>query len=58
VVGAAPVEAVADRVVLATGFDAAIERMELPCAPCGFPLVDRALRWAPGIYVTGPLAEL
>jgi hypothetical protein len=68
VVGAAPCEVVADRVVLATGFGAArpggawlddtIERMGLPCAPCGFPLVDRSLRWAPGIHVTGPLAEL
>jgi len=68
VVGAAPSEIVADRVVLATGFgaarpggawlDAAVERLGLPCAPCGFPLVDRSLRWAPGIHVTGPLAEL
>jgi hypothetical protein len=23
-----------------------------------YPIVDRALRWHPGIHVTGPLAEL
>jgi hypothetical protein len=59
---------VADRVVLATGFashrpggawlDRAIADLGLPCAPCGFPLVDRSLRWTSGIHVTGPLAEL
>lgn len=64
--GAEPVRA--DRVVLATGFepgrpgagwlDEAVEGLGLPCAACGFPRVDRSLRWAPGIYVTGPLAEL
>lgn len=57
----------ADRIVLATGFargrpgrwlDAAIEREQLPLAPCGFPLVDAALRWHPRIHVSGPLAEL
>jgi hypothetical protein len=68
VVGESSDQIRADRVVLATGFrqqrpggawlDAAIERLALPCAPCGFPLVDRTLRWATGIHVTGPLAEL
>lgn len=63
---AAPIEA--DRVVLATGFEAtrpggawldrAAEELALPCAPCGYPLVDTALRWAEGLHVTGPLAEL
>lgn len=55
-------------VLLATGFeqhrpggpwlDAAIAAYDLPLAPCGYPRVDRALRWAPGLYVTGALAEL
>jgi cation diffusion facilitator CzcD-associated flavoprotein CzcO len=58
----------ADRVVLATGFDAqrpggawldhAIADLRLPCAPCGYPSVDSGLRWNGGIYVAGPLAEL
>ena len=56
------------RVILATGFqskrpggsmiDKLVEKASLPCAECGFPIVDRALRWHPRIYVTGPLAEL
>jgi uncharacterized NAD(P)/FAD-binding protein YdhS len=68
VAGAPAGELRADRIVLATGFgqarpggawlDAAVTELGLPCAPCGFPLVDRSLRWAPGVYVTGPLAEL
>ncbi|MBL8151238.1 MAG: hypothetical protein JNN15_15045, partial [Blastocatellia bacterium] len=24
----------------------------------GYPIVDRSLKWHPGIYVSGPLAEL
>ncbi len=58
----------ADRVVLATGFkphrpggeflNRAIEALDLPLAPDGFPVVDRHLRWRPGLFVTGPLAEL
>ncbi|MEM8600786.1 MAG: FAD/NAD(P)-binding protein [Bacteroidota bacterium] len=57
-----------DRVVLATGFaagrpggawlDEAIEQEGLPIAPCGFPRVEASLAWAPGLYATGPLAEL
>ena len=57
-----------DRVLLATGFpsdrpgagwlDQAIEEYELPCAECGYPLVDRGLRWHPRVLVTGSLAEL
>lgn len=57
-----------DRVVLATGFEAArpggawldgaVEAEGLPVAPCGFPRVDRSLAWAPGLYAGGPLAEL
>ncbi|WJE14207.1 FAD/NAD(P)-binding protein [Halobacillus sp. ACCC02827] len=31
---------------------------DLPCAPCGFPIPDKNLAWASGLFVTGPLAEL
>ena len=58
----------ADRVLLATGFaprrpggpliDSLVESASLPCAQCGYPIVDAALRWHRRIYVTGPLAEL
>ena len=58
----------ADRVLLATGFDRRrpggamvnelITSASLPCARCGFPIVDHALRWHPHIHVSGPLAEL
>lgn len=57
-----------DCVILATGFDQkrpggrwldqAIDDYQLPYAPCGYPIVDESLRWQPGLYVTGPLAEL
>lgn len=53
---------------LATGFaahrpgglmlDRLIEEFELPCAACGYPVVDASLRWHPRIHVSGPLAEL
>ena len=56
------------RVLMATGFtgerpggaliDGLIESASLPCAICGYPIVDSALRWHPRVYVTGPLAEL
>lgn len=56
------------RVLLATGYapDASsppwITELALdaglPLAPCGTPLPDRALQWAPGLHLTGPLAEL
>jgi len=58
----------ADRLVLATGFDGrrpggfwideAVRSLSLPCAPCGYPIVDRDLQWASGLFVSGPLAEL
>ena len=38
--------------------DELIESASLPCAQCGYPIVDSALRWHPQIHVTGPLAEL
>ena len=57
-----------DRIVLATGFDRsrpggawldhAVDDLELPCAPCGFPQIDKQLEWAPGIHAAGALAEL
>ncbi|HEX2464242.1 MAG TPA: FAD/NAD(P)-binding protein [Thermoanaerobaculia bacterium] len=57
-----------DGVLLATGFhprrpgggllDGTIGRLGLECAACGYPVVDSNLRWGPGLYVTGPLAEL
>lgn len=56
------------RVLLATGFssrrpggamlDDLIESASLPCASCGYPIVDAALRWHSRVHVTGPLAEL
>lgn len=58
----------ADRALLATGLathrpggemlDDLIASASLPCADCGYPIVDSALRWHPRIYVSGPLAEL
>lgn len=57
-----------DRIILATGFDqsrpggpwldAAVVEHGLPLAPCGYPLVDARLAWAPGLHVSGGLAEL
>ena len=38
--------------------DRLIEDFELPCASCGYPIVDDWLRWHPRIHVSGPLAEL
>jgi cation diffusion facilitator CzcD-associated flavoprotein CzcO len=59
---------VVDHIILATGFesarpgglwlDQATAHYDLPTAPDGYPIVDRALCWSPGLYVTGPLAEL
>lgn len=58
----------ADLVLLATGvkqsrpggemLDAAIRTHELHVSACGFPVVDRFLRWHPRLFVTGGLAEL
>jgi cation diffusion facilitator CzcD-associated flavoprotein CzcO len=58
----------AARIVLATGYDqkrpggawldAAVAECGLPLAPCGYPVLDQRLCWAPGLYVSGPLAEL
>ena len=35
-----------------------VDELNLPCAPCGYPITDAALRWHPRIFVSGPLAEL
>jgi hypothetical protein len=58
----------AQRIVLATGFrqerpggefvDRLVEDFQLPCNPCGYPIVGEDLQWGENIYVTGPLAEL
>lgn len=57
-----------ERMLLATGFapkrpggpmvDELIASASLPCAHCGYPIIDAALRWHPRIHVSGPLAEL
>lgn len=59
---------VADQVILATGLQPvppqqtwladAVMRYRLPVASCGYPILDRTLRWAEGLYASGPLAEL
>ncbi|MFC0522944.1 FAD-dependent oxidoreductase [Pontibacillus salicampi] len=61
-------EMIADHLFLATGAKAGlpgegwlstlIKEHELPCAPCGFPIVDQQLKWSKGLYVSGALAEL
>ena len=61
-------ELLVDRILLATGFspdrpggamlDRLIRTASLPCAQCGYPIVDSALRWHSQIHVSGPLAEL
>lgn len=38
--------------------DPVIKQMELPCAPCGFPIVSNSLEWKKGLFVAGALAEL
>ena len=57
-----------DRMLMATGFtggrpggaliDQLVESASLPCASCGYPIVDKELCWHPRVYVSGPLAEL
>lgn len=55
-------------IILATGFESErpggqmisslIDSGSLPCASCGYPVVDTYLRWHERIHVSGPLAEL
>ena len=57
-----------DHTLVATGYDpgcpggpwlaAAIDALGLPTAPCGYPAIPPTLEWAPGLFVTGPLAVL
>lgn len=61
-------EIVADIVILATGFCSNLDTLNwlkksintcnLPCAACGYPVVNRHLMWHNNLYVTGPFAEL
>jgi cation diffusion facilitator CzcD-associated flavoprotein CzcO len=56
------------RLLLATGYeprspggaltDPLAAAMELPFAPCGYPVVNRYLAWGRGLFVSGALAEL
>ena len=57
----------ADRILLTTGFqksvrepfvDSLIASASLPCAECGYPVIDKGLRWHANVFVAGPLAEL
>lgn len=58
----------ADQIMLATGFQTElpggelvgdlVKSSSLPLASCGYPVVDRSLRWHPRVFTTGPLAEL
>ncbi|WP_079504589.1 FAD-dependent oxidoreductase [Mesobacillus jeotgali] len=55
-------------IVFATGFkpgrpgggwlDKVIEKLDLSCAWCGYPIVNPKLEWCPHLYVIGSLAEL
>lgn len=58
-----------DRIILSTGLtdrrrsggswiDTAVHDLGLPVAPCGSPLLDPELRWAPNLRAAGRLAEL
>ena len=59
---------VVDRLVLATGFECpspgktwlakAMQRLDLRCSSCGYPILDATLQWTSGLHVSGPLAEL
>ncbi|MEC5423879.1 FAD/NAD(P)-binding protein [Virgibacillus sp. C22-A2] len=35
-----------------------ISNEKLPCAACGFPIINKQLEWKAGLYVSGALAEL
>ncbi|TYS69165.1 lysine N(6)-hydroxylase/L-ornithine N(5)-oxygenase family protein [Sutcliffiella horikoshii] len=55
-------------IIMATGFEQGlpgrewlepvIKQENLPCAKCGYPIVNHMLEWAPNLYVSGALAEL
>lgn len=54
--------------LLATGFlpsppgknwlNKLIKELNLSCAICGYPIINKSLQWHPHLYVSGPLAEL
>ncbi len=58
----------AHHIVLCTGYQAArpggelvddlVSSMDLPVAPCGYPVLPETLEWCQGLFVSGPLAEL
>lgn len=68
VIGVGDQTLVADRVLLATGFETAppaqgmiesvAKRANLPLSPCGYPKTDRFLRWHPRLFTAGALGEL
>ncbi|MFN3633151.1 NAD(P)-binding domain-containing protein [Exiguobacterium profundum] len=35
-----------------------MEQFNLPLTPCGTPVLTEQLEWAPGLYLTGPYADL
>ncbi|MFG6149393.1 FAD/NAD(P)-binding protein [Halobacillus sp. B23F22_1] len=57
-----------ENLILATGaepclpgkewLEKTIVKHDLPCAPCGFPIVNQKLEWGEGLFVAGALAEL
>ncbi|WP_338777737.1 FAD/NAD(P)-binding protein [Metabacillus sp. FJAT-52054] len=63
-----PAPVSAGTILMATGFDSQlpgqqllkplIKNKNLPCAPCGYPIVSNKLEWAPDLFVMGALAEL
>ncbi|WP_404429050.1 FAD-dependent oxidoreductase [Sutcliffiella horikoshii] len=58
----------AGTILMATGFEQnlpgkdwlgpVIKQEKLPCAMCGYPIVNNMLEWAPNLFVSGALAEL
>ena len=62
------VEIKVHNILLATGFlpslpgkdwlDQLIKDLNLSCAKCGYPIINKNLQWYPQLYVSGPLAEL
>ncbi|WP_173917184.1 FAD/NAD(P)-binding protein [Halobacillus sp. Marseille-Q1614] len=61
-------ELLAESLLLATGaasclpgkelLEQTIQEHRLPCAPCGFPIINKQLEWTAGLFTAGALAEL
>lgn len=61
-------ELTAETLLLATGFlpilpgghwlNELIEKLQLKCAGCGYPIINEGMEWCSHLYVSGPLAEL